>query len=208
MNADDKLEPAMAALEHDDPGQDVDVVVGLVGALPLPTDDLHLAAYSAVLPENHHRRPGGEPSRRARRGRASSHGAERGRGREKLVRARRRHRAEAVLLHELGHTLGALHESQVASLMHPSYDPKAGGYGDDADRPSCGSRSRRRGAPPSLASSSNTRPQRRRPAPGPRERPRAGADVSRGRIGESSSAASPGQGAATTTATSPRRPAA
>lgn len=28
--------------------------------------------------------------------------------------------------------LGALHESQVASLMHPSYDPKAGGYGDDA----------------------------------------------------------------------------
>ena len=49
MSADDKLEPALAALEHDDPGQDVDVVVGLVGALPLPTDDLHLAGYSAVL---------------------------------------------------------------------------------------------------------------------------------------------------------------
>jgi hypothetical protein len=130
MNADDKLEPALAALVHEDPGQDVDVVVGLVGALPAPTDDLHLAGYAEVLGKRLVVRAASRLGEHDMVDRALVELSDD--EREKLVRARRRHRAEAVLLHELGHILGALHESQVASLMHPSYDPKAGGYGDDA----------------------------------------------------------------------------
>jgi predicted Zn-dependent protease len=38
--------------------------------------------------------------------------------RDRIVRARRRHRAEAVFLHEIGHVLGALHETDPVSLMH------------------------------------------------------------------------------------------
>lgn len=123
MNADDKLEPALAVLVHDDPGQDVDVVVGLVGALPAPTDDLHLAGYAEVLGKRLVVRAASRLGEHDMVDRALVELSDD--EREKLVRARRRHRAEAVLLHELGHILGALHESQVASLMHPSYDPKA-----------------------------------------------------------------------------------
>jgi hypothetical protein len=52
--------------------------------------------------------------------------------REHVVRARRRHRDEAVFLHELGHVLGALHEADVASLMNTAYDEKMSGYSEDA----------------------------------------------------------------------------
>jgi hypothetical protein len=46
-----------------------------------------------------------------------------------VVRSRRQHRATAILLHELGHVLGALHETARDSLMHPTYDLKMDHYG-------------------------------------------------------------------------------
>jgi hypothetical protein len=46
--------------------------------------------------------------------------------------SRKRHKAVTVLLHELGHTLGVPHETDTASIMHGSYDPKAMGYSDAA----------------------------------------------------------------------------
>ena len=41
--------------------------------------------------------------------------------RERLYRKRKRHKAAAVLLHELGHTLGALHTRERDGLMHTVY---------------------------------------------------------------------------------------
>jgi hypothetical protein len=52
--------------------------------------------------------------------------------RAKLGEARAKHRAAAVLLHEIGHTLGAIHARDRASLMHPSYDTQMSSYGDPA----------------------------------------------------------------------------
>ncbi len=50
----------------------------------------------------------------------------------KLYRARRRHKTAAVLLHEIGHTLGAPHELDARTLMHASYDSKCEGYSPPA----------------------------------------------------------------------------
>jgi tetratricopeptide (TPR) repeat protein len=50
--------------------------------------------------------------------------------RETLARERRVHKETAVLLHEWGHTLGALHELDRHSLMAPVYDPSETGFSD------------------------------------------------------------------------------
>ena len=41
--------------------------------------------------------------------------------RSRLYQQRKRHKETAVLLHELGHCLGALHTREPAELMHPQY---------------------------------------------------------------------------------------
>ncbi len=64
--------------------------------------------------------------------------------RAKLGRVRARHRATAVLLHELGHSLGALHVRDPQSLMSPAYDKRMTAYGDpvaNRNPPCFGSRS-------------------------------------------------------------------
>ena len=38
--------------------------------------------------------------------------------------ARRRHHATCLLLHQLGHTLGAIHETDPSWIMHATYDPQ------------------------------------------------------------------------------------
>jgi predicted Zn-dependent protease len=42
----------------------------------------------------------------------------------RLYRGRKRHKEASVFLHELGHTLGALHEADRSSFMTPAYDAK------------------------------------------------------------------------------------
>jgi hypothetical protein len=44
--------------------------------------------------------------------------------RDRLRRARLSHKLAAVVLHEVGHTLGALHEKDADSLMYPEYSPE------------------------------------------------------------------------------------
>ena len=130
LDADDNLEAALAALRHDDPGDDVDVVVGLIGALPRPTDALHEVGYAEVLGKHLVVRAASRLGEHDAVDRALADLSDD--ERDHVVRARRRHRAEAVFLHELGHVLGALHEADVTSLMHPAYDEKMNGFGGDA----------------------------------------------------------------------------
>ena len=52
----------------------------------------------------------------------------------RLYAARKRHKTAAVLLHELGHTLGMPHELGSRSLMSAKYDSDAQGFGAHAAR--------------------------------------------------------------------------
>jgi hypothetical protein len=130
FDADDDLPRALDSLRRDDAGDDVDVVIGLVGALPRPTDSLHEVGYAEVLGKHIVVRAAsrfGEQDIVDRQLSELSSDE-----RDQLVRARKRHRALAVLLHELGHVLGALHEASPTSLMHPSYGPTMNAYGPGA----------------------------------------------------------------------------
>jgi hypothetical protein len=130
FDADDRLEPALTALRTDDPARDVDVVVGLIGALPRPTESLHEVGFAEVLGKHMVVRAASRLGEHDVFDRALADLSED--ERDRVVRARRRHRALTVFLHELGHILGALHEADATSVMHPAYDPKMTGFGEGA----------------------------------------------------------------------------
>jgi hypothetical protein len=125
-DADEHLEPALAALQVDDRGQDVDVVVGMIAALPRQTDSLHELGMASLLGKHLVVRAAsrlGEYNAIDKSFYELSSDE-----RARLVHVHQRHRALAVFLHELGHTLGALHETDARSLMHPSYSEKMTGF--------------------------------------------------------------------------------
>jgi hypothetical protein len=130
LDSDEHLEAALAALNKEDDGSGVDVVVGLIGALPRPTESLHELGMAEVLGKHLVVRAASRLGEHDAVDRAmpSLDDDER----DRVVRARRRHRAEAVFLHELGHVLGALHEADKTSLMHPAYDEHMNAFGSDA----------------------------------------------------------------------------
>jgi hypothetical protein len=128
--ASDDLQATLAALGRDDAGEGADLVVGMIGALPRQTDALHKAGMATMPGKHLVVRAASREGEHDAIDRAFSELSEDERIR--LVRKRKRHRALAVLLHEIGHCLGALHESDVRSLMNPAYDPKMSGFGGGA----------------------------------------------------------------------------
>jgi hypothetical protein len=129
-DGEDKMGAALAALRTDDTGDDVELVVGMIGGLSRQTDSFHELGMADM--------PGKHLVVRAA-ARADEHDAiDRSfyelseDQRAQMIRLRKRHRALAVFLHEVGHCLGALHERDVHSLMNPAYDPKMSGFDDGA----------------------------------------------------------------------------
>lgn len=103
-----------------------DWVIGFVGSTPIATDSFHDVGRA----DN----PGHHLVLRAASRLADHVAAERAfdelpqEERSRVVRARKDHRALAVFLHELGHTLGAVHETDAASVMRPAYDKDMTGF--------------------------------------------------------------------------------
>jgi hypothetical protein len=100
---DDRLDGALKTLAKDDAGQDVDVVVGLIGALPRPTESLHEVGLAELLGKHIIVRASSRLGEHDAVDRAMPDLDDD--ARDRVVRARRRHRAEAVFLHEVGHAM-------------------------------------------------------------------------------------------------------
>ena len=130
FDGDEHVDVALTALAKDDGGEDVDVVIGLIGALPRPTESLHELGMAEMLGKHVVLRAASRLGEHDAFDRAMPDLNDE--ARDRVVQARRRHRAEAVLLHELGHALGALHEVDPASVMHPAYDERMHAFGDNA----------------------------------------------------------------------------
>lgn len=123
------LEACLNELAAHDPGNDVDWVVGLLGAQPRFTttfDDLGMA----TVPGRHLLlRDLYDAGEHAAIDQAFSSMSQAKRA--EIYRARQEHKRLVVFLHEWGHTLGALHTRDDATILHPSYDDEMEGFSEE-----------------------------------------------------------------------------
>lgn len=121
----DDLPVALEALVVEDQGEDADWVLGLIGGLPKASTSFHDLGIALV--------PGSHVVLRAPTDLAETDVIEKGLGvsaaeRAQLLAERRRHRSVAVLLHEIGHTLAAVHENDKTTIMFPAYAKDVTGF--------------------------------------------------------------------------------
>ncbi len=123
----ENLEPFLDELELLDPGEDVDLVVGVTAALPrLATSHEHLGR-AWVLSRHMVMRAMNDALEREALAQAFPT-----LGRDELDElhdARTMHKEVAVLIHEWAHTLGAMHV-EGGELMSPAYSAEAGKLGE------------------------------------------------------------------------------
>jgi Matrixin len=116
----DSLDPLLTELRAVDRGDDVDCVVGLIGSLPVFAHAFHQLGYGDVMGKHLALRAMNDARER------EAIDVELSRlpldDRERLYQTRKRHKATAVFLHEVGHTLGLIHELDPASIMSMRYD--------------------------------------------------------------------------------------
>ncbi len=123
------LMDSIKALQEQDPGDDVFVVIGLTSSLPLVSatfDELGLA-----MVDGRHLMVRGYADLEERKMYANAFPDLRREERELALEQLRRHKTAVVLLHELGHVFGARHEVDMASIMSSTYSNRAAQFSDD-----------------------------------------------------------------------------
>ena len=121
------LQTAAEELERLDPGDDVDLVVGMVDALSRVSRDMHELGRARLLGRHMVVRgldDADEVASMERQLRTLSAS-----DRQALYSRRKRHKEQTIFLHELGHALGGLHVTGERDILNPLYDHKADGFG-------------------------------------------------------------------------------
>ncbi len=119
----DDLSADLAALVAHDPGEDVDLVIGYVTALPAFTASMHQLGRAEVL--GRHVVVRGMDDRAELEYFTKSFRMLSQEEATNLYYERKRHKEAAVLVHEWGHTVGATHSDAYTDYMHPVYDVRA-----------------------------------------------------------------------------------
>jgi biopolymer transport protein ExbD len=120
----------IVALEELDPGKDVFAVVGLTSSLPLVSatfDELGIAAL-----RGRHVMLRGYADLEERKGYATAFPELRSEERQLALVQLRQHKTAVVLLHELGHVLGAEHETEEETIMSAAYSSHAASFSTSA----------------------------------------------------------------------------
>jgi hypothetical protein len=123
----DDIVKTFDALRAADDGDGVDWVVAFVCGLPRATRTFHDVGRGAVVGKHLLVRAPGSAERHDAIEKAFDELPEE--QRRDLEKRLRRHRAAVVFLHELGHTLGAGHDTSAQSIMFPEYNAKVTAFG-------------------------------------------------------------------------------
>ncbi len=116
----------LSALEKEDKGNGVDLVLGLVSASTVSTPLMHQLGLARILGKHCVLRGMDDAIEfDALTGGYSMISREE---LTALYTARKRHKESALLIHEWGHTLGAFHVLAVDDYMHPSYSEDQRGF--------------------------------------------------------------------------------
>jgi hypothetical protein len=132
----DSQQPGMGALVGDlaaaDPGDDVDLVIGLVAALPVfpgAIENIGMARYLSkhMVMRGLHELTEYDALRR-------QFDTLTDREREALLAGRKLHKEQVIFLHEWAHTLGVIHNRRPSAIMSPAYDSDQLGFDETEAR--------------------------------------------------------------------------
>ncbi len=121
------LSDHLEALAREDPGEDVAFVVGLTSSLSLVAGSFEQIGVARIGGRHLVMRGHADVEERKAFERAFPD-IDREQ-REHVLEARRRHKTTALLIHELAHSLSALHETEPDQIMNPAYSHRAASIG-------------------------------------------------------------------------------
>jgi hypothetical protein len=122
------LRDTLTELAELDDGDDVAWVIGLTSALPLVSATMDELGVAEVLGPHIVLRGFADVEERKAFARAFPDLDQS--ERDEVHDARRRHKMTVVLLHEIAHTLGGIHEAEPAWILHPAYAAEQAGISD------------------------------------------------------------------------------
>jgi len=120
------LADSLAALTQADAGDDVLSVVGLTSSISLVSATFEQLGFASV--GGRHMVVRGYADVEERKMFEAAFTELRAEERDLLYQSRRRHKTTALLLHELGHNLGAEHVPDVDTLMHEMYSERSAAF--------------------------------------------------------------------------------
>ena len=128
----ENLEKALTALAAHDKAEDVEWVVGLVSGFATFTTSFHDLGAARYLSRYMVLRAASDFTEHAAAEAAFTKlGTEE---RMRLLAERKRHRSVATFVHEVGHTLGAVHDTDREGLMYPGYSKVMRAFGPDVSK--------------------------------------------------------------------------
>lgn len=128
---DDDIDKVFDTLRTTASGDDVELVAAFVGALPRASRSFHELGKGSILGKYVVVRAPSSAERHDSIEKAFDELSED--QRRDLEKRLRRHRATAVFLHEIGHTLGSVHETSSQSIMFATYNGKMSAFGPSAN---------------------------------------------------------------------------
>jgi len=120
------LEESLDVLAGGDPGEDVLSVVGLTSSISLVSATFDQLGFASI--GGRHMILRGYADVEERKMFEATFTELRAEERDLLYQSRRRHKTTAVLLHELGHNLGAEHVPAEDTLMHATYSERSSAF--------------------------------------------------------------------------------